>query len=145
VVTTEKHDERSDASAEDSVLIYAQEEVAASHFTGHLKVTHDVSHDGIGAAPHSTRDCERQGAVGFDYSTEKHEVQETITGHTTTRSMGEEKDTIRRGNAPHHRNWQQQVLTVTSRTDNGAVHNFARTDLTEEVLSAASGDKSELE
>ena len=44
--------------------------------------------------------------------------------------IGEDKDTIWRRTAPHHQSWQQQVLTITSRTDNGAVYNFARTDST---------------
>jgi hypothetical protein len=58
-------------------------------------------------------------------------IKETSTGDTIT-SMEEEKETKRRGNAPHHRNWQQKVNTVTSRTDNGAVHTFDRTDATGE-------------
>ena len=114
VIMVEKHDQRTHGSADVSVLMQARDEgtVAASHYTGQLEVTNDVCHDGIGSALYSTRDCEQQG-------TKKHEVQETITGHTIT-SMEEEKETNRRGNAPHHHNWRQQVKSVTSRTDNAA-------------------------
>ena len=127
VVTAEKHDQGMNGSADDPVLMHTQEErtVGASHYTGHLKVTIDESHDGISSAPHSTRDCGQQETDRFDYGTVKHEVQEIITGHTTTNM---EEEINQKGNVPHDHNWQQKVQTVTCRTDNGAVHTFARTD-----------------
>ena len=107
-----------------SVLLYDQEEgtTTTSHFTGHQKVMHVVSHEGSGAAPHYTRDREHQEDDGFTCRAEKHEVLETTADLTINKTMGEDKDSIWRGTAPHHQNWQQQVLTITSRTDNGAVY-----------------------
>jgi hypothetical protein len=109
--------------ADGTALLDNQEtgEASASHFTGVNKATHVVSHDGNGDAPHFTRIHEQQRA-------EKHRV----TAPTVYKTTGECTDSVWTGSGPHHLNWRKQVEINMSGTDNGAVHNFARTDSTKE-------------
>jgi hypothetical protein len=132
VFTAEKHDQRSEGTTNDSVLMDAQEEgtATASHFTGHQKVTHVASHEGNGTAPHFAKDYDQQEAKGLKGRYEKHAAIGSNTGSTTHRTIGECTDSPWRGTAPHHQNCQQQVQTITFRPDNGAAQNFARTDST---------------
>ena len=84
---------------------------------------HVVSHEGSGAAPYYTRDREHQEDEGLDCRAEKHEVLGTTADLTNT---------LGKNPAPHRQSWPKQVLTITSRTDIGALYNFARTNSTRE-------------
>jgi hypothetical protein len=121
VISAEKHDHRADGKTLMDTLETGA--ATASHFTGHQKITHVVSHEGNGAAPHFTRKREQQRA-------EKHKIRGSFTGLALYRTIGECTDSIWTGSGPHHLNWQKQVQTNTSGTDNGAADNFARTDST---------------
>jgi hypothetical protein len=80
VISAEKQDPRVD----DTTLMDTLETGAAtaSQFTGHQKVTHVVSHEGNGAAPHFTRKHEQRRA-------EKHRVRGGFTGITVYRTIVE--------------------------------------------------------
>jgi hypothetical protein len=59
--------------------------------------------------------------------TKKHELHKISAGNALT-IAGEDVDVPQEENAPCHHNWLLKVKIDNTRTDNGAVHTFARTE-----------------
>ena len=95
---------------------------AASRLTGHQTGKIDEYNDGIAAVTHSARNRGPQENDQHNKGTEKHELYEI--------SAGEDVDVPQEENAPRHHNWPLKVKMDNTGTDDGAVHPFARTDVT---------------